>query len=220
MKRVTVKGNKFHVAGDVLETVDVVILNASPVTRAYYPEDFDLADTSSPSAPTCWSTDGQVPSAKVQDKQAARCMDCRHSIRGSSLSGGRACRFSQKLAVAFPEELDTVRQLHVPATAIFAKGKAHALGLQEYAVMLKNHETSAIALVTRISMVDDNGRTRMSFAAQRPLEEEELAVAADVAQTPQAKQCIDLDSFVDQAYVNQSPFEKTDGFTFDSYSEN
>mgnify|MGYP000108840731 CR=1 FL=1 len=119
LRRISIRGGEFHVIADGEEVtrdlgyMDVVIVNAAPVSRAYYG---DAYDPNRVAVPTCWSSDTQVPSVDVpqEQRQAMRCMDCPQNIRGSGQYGGRACRFSQRLAVVFrdnPEEVYQYRYL-------------------------------------------------------------------------------------------------------------
>ena len=113
MKRISIRGGEFSLLGDsqqeVLssDNINVIIVNAAPVSRSYFGNQFDPNKST---APMCWSDDTQRPSSNVSEDnlQARRCMDCTQNVRGSGENGGRACRFQQRLAVVFEGDLSSV----------------------------------------------------------------------------------------------------------------
>ena len=143
MNRLSIRGGTFFHHGDAVE---VVIVNAAKVSRAYFANEFDGENTV---APTCWSEDTQRPDPFVDERQANRCLDCKQNIRGSA-GQGRACRFQQRLAVVFEDNLEEVYQLMLPATSIFGKTINGHMPLQEYAKHLSKHNTKAVSVVTKI----------------------------------------------------------------------
>ena len=176
MRRVSIQGSNF--TGLDLQTdstaIDVVIVNAAAVSRSYYKGDYD---PKAKRLPTCWSSDTQRPAPEVppEQRQSARCIDCTNNVRGSGSGGGRACRFSQRLAIVEGQALDTVYQLQVPASSIFGKaGGRSSMPLQAYAKFLSGHGTPSAAVVTRISFDTGSPVPRLFFYPQRPLEEKEL----------------------------------------------
>ena len=68
LRRISIRGGKFHVIADGEEVtrdlgyMDVVIVNAAPVSRAYYG---DAYDPNRVAVPTCWSPDTQLPDREV-----------------------------------------------------------------------------------------------------------------------------------------------------------
>ena len=103
MKRISIRDKIFTECsdqGNILvdsNKYEAVIVNAAFVSRSYYEGDYDPDKLM---LPTCWSSDTQVPSSDVpqEQRQAARCMDCSHNIRGSGYKSSRACRFAQQIA--------------------------------------------------------------------------------------------------------------------------
>ena len=63
LRRISIRDSKFHVISDGEEVttdsgdIDVVVVNAAPVSRAYYG---DAYDPNRVAVPTCWSPDTQV----------------------------------------------------------------------------------------------------------------------------------------------------------------
>jgi hypothetical protein len=84
--------------------------------------------------------------------------------------------------------------------------------LQAYAHFLKNHDTSAIAVVTQIYFDANSERPKLFFKPVRPLEEEELQVTSKMKNHPDAVKAITLDFTPPLEGTNTSPFKTTDGF--------
>jgi len=193
---------------------DIVIINAAPISRSYYEDNYDPDKIA---IPICWSADTQKPSEDVPDdkRQAARCMDCTHNIRGSGYGSSRACRFSQRLAVVMEGQLDVVYQLRLPATSIFGESKDGNMPMQAYARFLRNHNTPAVAVVTQIYFDTNSGTPKLFFKPNRPLEDEELKMVSKMIDHPDTIKCITLDFTPLFESTRTSPFESTDGFQFD-----
>ena len=122
MNRISIRNNTFNTGSDEFEAeLEIIIVNEF--------------DPNAVQAPVCWSSDTRQPDSQVFEKQAVRCMDCKHDIRGSASGGGRACKYSQKLAVLLKDD-PNVYQLHIPASSIFGRAKDGHMPLQEYARFL------------------------------------------------------------------------------------
>ena len=159
MDRVSIRDRKFTFGIHCQDEIECIIVNASQVQRAYYEGEYD---PNNPQVPICWSSDTQRPDDEVPKRQATRCMDCKHDIRGSAPNGGRACRFSQKLAVLFENDY-AVHQLHVPANSIFGRQNNGHMPLQEYARFLSKNDTSCVSVYTKI--ISLSGMTQDKEAA-------------------------------------------------------
>ena len=218
--QITIGGRRFSksVGGDPVGVVDgslnMVIVNAAKLARTYYK---DTYDSENPSAPTCWSSDTQRPSPDVplEQKQAARCMDCVQNIRGSGEGGGRACRFSQRLAIILEEQMDTVYQIRIPATSIFGRPENGNMGVQAYAKYLQKHKTPSIAVVTQMYFDNSVDMPKLFFKAVRALDEQELEVALKQKSSLAASTAA-LQTMVtqDKTTVGKSPFTEVDGFEY------
>ena len=208
LRRLSIRDKKFN---DVEDSVSCVIVNAAPISRTYYQSDFDPEKVG---LPTCWSADTQTPSEDVpkDQRQAARCLDCKQNIRGSGYGSSRACRFSQRLAVVMDDELGTVYQLRLPATSVFGQTKDGNMPMQAYARFLKDHDTPAIAVVTQIYFDANSGTPKLFFKPSRPLEDEELQVVSKMIDHPDTIKAITLDFTPLYEGTRTSPFAVVDGF--------
>jgi hypothetical protein len=217
MNRLIIRNREFMELSGVEVTLlpddsySAVIVNAAPISRSYYEGDYDPDKLSTP---VCWSTDTQTPSADVpaDTKQAARCMDCKHNIRGSGYGSSRACRFSQRLAIMPEGRWGDIFQLRLPATSIFGQARDGHMPMQAYARFLKDHDTPVIAVFTQIYFDRHSETPKLFFKPTRPLGDEELSVASSVIDSSETIRAITLE-YTPFEGINKSPFEATSGFT-------
>ena len=90
LKRIVPKNGTFKLVvggeemGKVKGSLNVVIVNASPkVGRIFYAKQW--TPDSEPSAPDCFSNDGQAPDPKAENPRADRCDSCEQNIKGSGM---------------------------------------------------------------------------------------------------------------------------------------
>jgi len=206
VRRISIRGGKFSYHGD---SVNLVIVNAAKVSRAYFADEFDVDKTV---APTCWSSNTQTPDPAVpgEQVQARRCMDCKQNIRGTS-GYGRACRFLQRLAVVVEDNLEEVYQLQLPATSIFGKTVGGGMPLQEYARHLHSNNTSATTILTKAYFDNNSSVPKVLFKPIRTLEEHEVAVVADLIDHPDTRAAI---TSVEKQSANPSPFDSVEGYAY------
>ena len=213
MRRISLYSRKFSiVVGKETAIIeedfkDIVVVNAAPVSRSYFENAYDPNRSV---APTCWSADTQRPSVDVpqENKQAARCMDCPQNIRGSGSNHGRACRFSQRLAIVFDGQLDEVYQLQLPATSIYGRDSNGHMPMQGYVKFLSSRGAVATRLVTRVYFDEQSPIPKLYFKPIRSLSNEEVSTVQDLKDHPDTLKAIRLDVFAEP----KSPFAVVDGF--------
>jgi len=180
MRRISFRGSRFRelVGGEQVNvnnsgSLNVVILDAAKVSRTYYAGTYDAEN---PAAPTCWSADTQRPAPDVPDgqRQASRCADCPMNVRGSGQGETRACRFSQRIAVALENSYDKVYQVNLSATSVFGKPVDGKMPMQAYANYLNAHKAPPSAVVTEMYFDENSDVPKLFFKAARPLDEDEL----------------------------------------------
>ncbi len=196
-RRISIKGGKYRmmVNGEQVsvskdDKMNVVIVDAAHLARTYYEGEYNPDD---PQPPACWSDDTQVPAKDVGGgKQSDRCMNCKQNISGSGQGKGKACRFSQRLAVVIEGELDKVYQIQLPATSVFGDPKENGgkMGLQAYAKYLQAHNTPAIAVVTEMCFDENSEVPKLSFKPIRPLSEDELEGVVALKETSEVHNAI------------------------------
>lgn len=214
MRRLSIRGGEFSLLGgsqpEVLpsDNLNVIIVNAAPVSRSYFGNQFDPNKST---APICWSDDTQRPSQKVSQEnvQARRCMDCTQNVRGSGENGGRACRFQQRLAVVFEGDLEEVYQLQIPASSIFGKVVNGNMGMQAYARHLSTHDMACIAVVTNVYFDKDSVVPKLYFKPMRPLDVDMGIKVSDMVTHEDTMTAIS--SVVSTSSEAPSPFSAVEG---------
>jgi NACalpha-BTF3-like transcription factor len=180
MRRISFKGSRFRelVGGEQVNvnssgSLNVVVLDAAKVSRTYYAGTYDPEN---PAPPACWSQDTQTPAPEVpqETRQASRCADCPQNVRGSGQGDTRACRFSQRIAVALENSYDKVYQVQLSATSVFGDAKNGNMPMQAYARYLKAHSAPIQAVVTTMHFDENSDVPKLFFKAARPLDEPEL----------------------------------------------
>lgn len=209
-RRISLKGGKFRnlVNGDQVsvsasDSLNVVIIDAAPVSRTFYDGEYNPEVVS---GPVCWSSDTDKPDDNVDAPQANRCADCAQNVKGSGKGESRACRYSQKVAVSLEEDMDNVYQLQLPATSIFGETKDGKMPMQAYARFLKAHNTPVIAVVTEMKFDDNAAVPKLFFSPSRPLEENELKKAVASVESEATKNAIEMKVF--DTDKNEKPKEE------------
>jgi len=92
--------------GKVKGTLNAIIVSASPkVGRIFYAKQW--SPEAEPTAPDCFSNDGQAPDAGSANRQANRCDECPQNIKGSGMGNSKACRYSRRIAVLLEDDFGT-----------------------------------------------------------------------------------------------------------------
>ena len=197
-RRISLRGGKFRqvVNGEEMrvsknDSMEMVIIDAAKIARTYYEGTYDPKN---PEPPVCWSADTNTPAPEVPEdqRQASRCMDCPQNVKGSGAGQGRACRFSQRLAIAFPQKLGEVYQLQLPATSIFGETKDNKMPMQAYAKFLRANDMPAVAVVTEMYFDENSEVPKLFFKPVRPLTEEELEKALEMREHQDTKRAITM----------------------------
>ena len=212
MRRISFKGSRFRelVGGEQVNvnssgSINVVVLDAAKVSRTYYA---GVYDPENPAPPACWSNDTQAPAPDVpaETRQASRCADCPMNVRGSGQGETRACRFSQRIAVALEGQYDKVYQVQLSATSVFGEAKNGNMPMQAYARYLKAHNAPIQAVVTTMHFDENSDVPKLFFKAARPLDDSEL------------KEVVELRSHEDVERALTMTVAKADGVTGDKKS--
>ena len=200
-RRISIEGNVFRefIGGKEVRvseerSMQIVIINAAPVSRTFYAGTYVKGQKMKP---TCWSSDTQSPDPAVpsDQRQASHCKDCKQNIKGSASQGeGRACRFSQRMAIALAGDSgvdENVYQISLPATSVFGDPEGQKMPLQAYGRYLKANNTHVISVVTEMRF-DPNGQMKLVFKPLRALAEPELRAAIALRDHPDTKKAITL----------------------------
>lgn len=197
-KRVSIKGGVFRLISGGKEVaaideryLDVVLVNAAPkVSRVFYAKKYD-GDT--PSAPDCWSADGETPSPDSENKQSSKCSECSQNIAGSGQGNSRACRYQQRLALVLANDMEgDVLQLALPATSIFGKEDGENRPLQAYARWLAAQNIDPSEVVTRMKFDTKSESPKLFFKTMRWLTDDEYPTIKEQGQSDDAIKAITM----------------------------
>lgn len=172
--------------GKVKGNINVVIVNASPkVGRIFYMKQW--TPDSEPSAPDCFSNDGQAPDPKAENPQSDRCDSCPQNIKGSGQGNSKACRYSRRLALVLEEDFGTalegkVYQMNLASKSLFGESigdNTHTF--ENYTKYLANNGKSLDYVVTQISFNENNDNQSVLFTPTRFINKSEYEVTSKVA---------------------------------------
>lgn len=196
-KRISIKGGVFRmiVGGkEVAQNDDramnvVIVRSAEKISRAYYAGNYVEGQNASPD---CQSNDGVAPDASAKNKQSTNCQNCPQNIKGSGQGDSRACRFSQRIAVALENNLEgDVYQVSLPGQSIFGTDNSK-MPLQQYAKFLGGHGIPVTAVVTEMRFDTASATPKLTFKAVRPLNPQEMAIAKEQGQSVDALNAVSM----------------------------
>lgn len=179
--------------GKVKGSLNVVIVNASPkVGRIFYAKQW--TPDSEPSAPDCFSNDGQAPDPKAENPQADRCDSCQQNIKGSGMGNSKACRYSRRLALVLEEDFGTalegkVYQMNLASKSLFGEGTGdNSHTFENYTKYLANNGKSLDYVVTQIGFNENNDNQSVLFTPVRFISKSEYTVTSKV--TPETQKLV------------------------------
>lgn len=168
----------------------VVLASAKGVARTYYAEKYEEGKDIKPA---CWSAEGVVPNAEVQNPQSKACATCPQNIEGSGDGKSRACRFSKRLAVALENDIGgNIYRLQVPAKSYFGKADGDKMPLQAFGKFLGGHNIPITGIVTEARFDTNEAVPVLKFRAVRPLSREEWELAKAQSMTQDAKDAVEF----------------------------
>jgi hypothetical protein len=197
-KRISIEGgvwrllvNGKEIAQKEERNLNVVIVAASSkVSRTYYEGVYKKGVTSTPD---CWSPNGDYPDSTAKHPQAKSCATCPQNVKGSGQGDGRACRFSQRIAVVLDNDIGgDVFQLVLPSTSIFGEGESGKWPLQMYAKMIGAKSCPITAVVTEMRFDTASSTPKITFKPVRFLEADEIGTAISQGKSPEAIKAITM----------------------------
>lgn len=181
--------------GKIKGSLNAIVVSASPkVGRIFYVKQW--SPDAEPTAPDCFSNDGQTPDAGSANPQAARCDDCAQNIKGSGMGNSKACRYSRRLALVLEEDFGTslegeVYQMNLASKSLFGEGSGdNTHTFENYSKYLANNGKSLDYVVTQISFNEDNDNQSVLFTPARFINKTEYAVTSVVAQKPEVQKMV------------------------------
>jgi hypothetical protein len=197
-KRISIEGgvwrllvNGKEIAQKEERNLNVVIVGAAAkVSRTFYAGVYKKGQST---APDCWSANGDYPDASVENAQSKSCATCPQNVKGSGQGEGRACRFSQRLAVVLDNDIGgDVFQLTLPSTSIFGEGEVGKWPLQMYAKMIGGKGVPITAVVTEMRFDTASSTPKITFKPVRFLEANEITQAIEQGKSEAARKAITM----------------------------
>jgi hypothetical protein len=194
--------------GKVKGDLNVVVVNASPkVGRIFYAKQWS-ADAE-PTAPDCFSNDGNAPDAGSANKQSDRCDSCEQNIKGSGMGNSKACRYSRRIAVVLEEDFGTslegsVYQMNLASKSLFGDSVGdNTHPFETYTKYLSNNGKSLDYVVTQLSFNEDNDNQSILFTPVRYINKAIYAVTSVAATSPEAQKMVVMTPY--QADTGRAP---------------
>ncbi len=183
--------------GKVKGDLNVVVVNASPkVGRIFYANPW--TPEAEPTAPDCFSNDGNVPDAGSTNKQSDRCDSCEQNIKGSGMGNSKACRYTRRIAVTLEEDFGTslegsVYQMNLASKSLFGDSVGdNTHPFESYTKYLANNGKSLDYVVTQLSFNEDNDNQSILFTPMRFINKDEYAVTSKVAALPDTQKMVTM----------------------------
>lgn len=183
--------------GKVKGDLEVVVINASPkVGRIFYAKQW--TPEAEPTAPDCFSNDGNVPDVGSANKQSDRCDTCDQNIKGSGMGNSKACRYSRRIAVNLVEDFGTslegsVYQMNLASKSLFGDSVGdNTHPFESYTKYLANNGKSLDYVVTQLSFNEDNDNQSILFTPVRFINKEQYAVTSKAAVLPETQKMVTM----------------------------
>ena len=190
--RKTVGGEEM---GKVKGNLNVIVVSASPkVGRIFYAKQW--TPEAEPSAPDCFSNNGQSPDESSTSPQAERCDSCQQNIKGSGQGNSKACRYSRRIAVVLEEDFGSslegeVYQMNLASKSLFGESVGdNTHPFESYTKYLANNGKSLDYVVTQLSFNEDNDNQSILFTPTRFINKGEYAVTSKVAAKPEVQKMV------------------------------
>lgn len=200
IKRIVPKNGTFKLMvsgeemGKIKDDLNAIIVNAAPkVGRIFYAKAW--SPDAEPTAPDCFSNDGNAPDAKAANPQARSCNDCPQNVKGSGQGQSKACRYSRRVAVVLEQDFGTnlegeVYQMNLASKSLFGDGGNGSFTFENYTKYLSSNGKSIDYVVTRISFNEDNDNQSLLFSPARFIKRNEFDVVQKVAGLEQTKSLV------------------------------
>lgn len=181
--------------GKVKGAINAIIVNASPkVGRIFYAKQW--TPEAEPTAPDCFSNDGQAPDANAANPQASRCDECQQNIKGSGMGNSKACRYSRRIAMTLEEDFGTslegrVYQMNLASKSLFGDSVGdNTHPFESYTKYLANNGKSLDYVVTQISFNEDNDNQSVLFTPLRFINKQEFGVTSTLGSKPEVQKMV------------------------------
>lgn len=197
VKRIVPKNGIFRLMvsgeemGKIKGDLNAIVINAAPkVGRIFYAKPW--SPEAEPTAPDCFSNDGNAPDSKSSNPQSISCNDCPQNIKGSGQGQSKACRYSRRIAVMLEQDFGTnlegqVYQMNLASKSLFGDNVGDLFTFENYSKYLSSNGKSIDYMVTRLSFNENNDNQSILFNPVRYISKHEYEVSSKAASTDQVK---------------------------------
>jgi hypothetical protein len=194
--------------GKVKGDLNVVIINSSPkVGRIFYAKQW--TPDAEPTAPDCFSNDGQAPDEGSENPQSARCDNCQQNIKGSGMGNSKACRYSRRIAVLLEDDFGTalegeVYQMNLASKSLFGESPSeNTHTFENYIKYLGNNGKSLDWYITQMSFNENNDNQSLLFTPVEHIKRNHYDVITKVANTLAVRKMVTMTPY--QAQTGNAP---------------
>jgi len=194
--------------GKVKGDLNVVIINSSPkVGRIFYVKPW--TPDAEPTAPDCFSNDGQAPDAGAENPQSARCDTCQQNIKGSGMGNSKACRYSRRIVMLLEDDFGTalegeVYQMNLASKSLFGESPAeNTHTFENYIKYLGNNGKSLDWYITQMSFNENNDNQSLLFTPVEHIKRNHYDVITKVGNTPAVQKMVMMTPY--QAQTGAAP---------------
>ena len=210
--------------GKVKGDLNVIIVNSSPkVGRIFYAKQW--TPDAEPTAPDCFSNDGNAPDAGSVNPQSARCDSCQRNIKGSGQGNSKACRYSRRIAVLLEDDFGTalegeVYQMNLASKSLFGESASETTHVFEnYIKYLGNNGKSLDWYITQLSFNENNDNQSILFSAVEHIKRHHYDVITKVANTPEVQKLVTMTPYQAQTNTPKLMQDKVTGTSKEANSE-
>ena len=149
-----------------------------------------------PTAPDCFSNNGQTPDEGSVNPQASRCDECDQNIKGSGMGNSKACRYSRRIAMTLVEDFGTslegrVYQMNLASKSLFGdSNQDNAFTFGNYTKYLANNGKSLDYVLTQISFNEDNDNQSVLFTPMRYITKDQFEVTGKLGSKPEVQKMV------------------------------
>lgn len=187
--------------GNNIPNIEVVIVK----TRENLSNNFYLKynQNEAHKAPDCWSSDGQIPDARVPEatKQNPICEGCPQKKPGSAITAAgdptKACRDIRKVAVIPLQHLLDRTFEEYGGPMLFTITPTSLKNYAEYIDRVKAMGHKAYSVVTRMRFDPNVKFQKIMFSPYRALSEEEFEISREMRKDPRTARVLDTEPEVD-----------------------
>lgn len=208
------KQGKFilSVAGKLTEMqeLEVVIIAVRKISKKYYEKIYN--SNQEPTAPDCYSLDGEVPVNNCAKRQCKSCAQCPKNAWGSdtkSGNGGKACKDFRRIIVAPRNELDNLVILDLPTMSIKSAAQYSDFLSKHKINMLYNgvstsRSVTPFDVVTKLSLDKTKDFPLIKFDAIDYLTDEEAMQVCTLQNSKKVSELLNTDIEVSESNAKES----------------